>query len=482
MNNHIEDLKALFFNTFNKEVDYIAVLEESGSNRKYYRLKHGDFSAIGVYNLDFKENNAFLIFSRHFAKKEIRVPQIYSEELSKNIYLISDLGDQTLFQYLQKKRKNENNFSESLINIYKKVLNNLIKIQFSVSENFDYSFCYPRAAFDKQSILWDLNYFKYYFLKLAKIHFDEQLLENDFNSLTDFLLEAKASYFLYRDFQSRNIMLCDDKLFFIDYQGGRKGALQYDVASLLYDGKAAIPHKIRELLLDYYVEQLNKKFPQEAKDFKKYYYAFVFIRIMQAMGTYGFRGFYEQKSHFLQSIPYALNNLKWLLNNVQLPIKLPALWNVYHRLVDSEFLKIYQNQNNAQNQILTVNIYSFSYKENIPSDESGNGGGFVFDCRCLPNPGKYEEYKKLTGKDQIVVDNLNDKQEINLFFELTKSIVEFAVKNYIDRKFTNLMVCYGCTGGQHRSVYFAERLQKYLKKNYIVNTKLTHYNEDKWKK
>jgi aminoglycoside/choline kinase family phosphotransferase len=470
----------LFFSTFDKEAQGIAMLEESGSNRKYYRMQHGDFSAIGVYNPDFKENNAFLILSRYFAEKGIGVPEIYSEYLAKDIYLISYLGNQTLFQYLQKTRKNENDFLEPLIDIYKEVLNELLKIQFSISDDFDFSFCYPRAAFDRQSILWDLNYFKYYFLKLAKIHFDEQLLENDFNTLTDFLLNAKASYFLYRDFQSRNIMLRDDKLYFIDYQGGRKGALQYDVASLLYDGKAAIPQKIRELLLDYYVEQLNKKCPQDAKDFKKYYYVFVFIRIMQAMGTYGFRGFYEKKTHFLQSIPYALNNLKWLLDNVQLPIKIPALWNIYHQLVDSDFLKTIQNK--SENQILTVNICSFSYKETIPTDKSGNGGGFVFDCRCLPNPGRYEEYKKLTGKDQIVIDYLNDKQEVNDFFELTKSVVELSVKNYLDRKFTNLMVCYGCTGGQHRSVYFAERLQKYLKENYSLNVELTHHNENKWRK
>jgi len=479
MGNYTDDLKILFFRTFNKEVQNMYLLEESGSNRKYYRMQCGEFSAIGVYNPDLKENNAFLTLSRHFAQKGIPVPKIYSDDLSKNIYLISDLGDQTLFQYLQKMRGKEDDFSESLINIYKEVLNKLLKIQFSVSTNFDYSFCYPRAAFDRQSILWDLNYFKYYFLKLANIHFDEQLLENDFNTLADFLLEAKAAYFLYRDFQSRNIMICEDKLFFIDYQGGRKGALQYDVASLLYDGKANIPQKIRELLLNYYVEQLSENHPQEAKDFKKYYDAFVFIRIMQAMGTYGFRGFYERKTHFLQSIPYALNNLRWLLGNVQLAVEIPTLWNIYHQLLDAESLKIVSNKENACNQILTISIHSFSYKDSIPKDESGNGGGFVFDCRCVPNPGRYAEFKKLTGKDPPTVDYLNDKQEVNDFFDLTKSIVESAVKNYLERKFTHLMVCYGCTGGQHRSVYFAERLQKYLKQNYSVHIEVIHHNK-KW--
>ena len=471
---YTEDLKALFFNTFNKEVQQIMLLEESGSNRKYYRMKHDDFSAIGVYNPDFKENTAFLRFSRHFAAKKIAVPQIYGENLAKNIYLISDLGNQTLFQRLQTLRKNENDFPQEFVPIYKQVLDELLKIQFSVNEDFDYSFCYPRAAFDRQSILWDLNYFKYYFLKLAQVPFDEQLLENDFNTLTNCLLDANTSFFLYRDFQSRNIMICDDKLYFIDYQGGRKGALPYDVASLLYDGKADIPQEIRELLLDYYVEQLQKKSPQEATNFKKYYYAFVFIRIMQAMGTYGFRGFYEKKTHFLQSIPYALKNLQWLLNNVQLPVEIPTLWTVYHQLVSSEFLKTYQKKEQPQNQMLTVRIHSFSYRETIPRDESGNGGGFVFDCRCLPNPGRYEEYKTRTGKDKEVIDYLNDKQEINDFFELTKSIIDIAVKNYLDRQFQHLTVSYGCTGGQHRSVYFAERLQKYLDKNYSVKTELIH--------
>ena len=477
---HTEDLKALFFSTFNKEVQHITLLEESGSNRKYYRMQNGEFSAIGVYNPDLKENNAFLVFSRHFAEKGICVPEIYGENLPQNIYLISDLGSQTLFQFLEKIRENKTDFPQPLIDIYKQVLVRLTKIQFSVTEDFDYSICYPRAAFDRQSILWDLNYFKYYFLKLAQVHFDEQLLENDFNTLTDFLLEANASFFLYRDFQSRNIMICDNELYFIDYQGGRKGALQYDVASLLYDGKANIPQEIRELLLDYYVQQLQEKHPEEAQNFKKYYYAFVFIRIMQAMGTYGFRGFYEKKTHFLQSISYALNNLKWLLNNVQIPIKIPTLWSIYQQLIDSEFLKKYKIQKQPQNQTFTVRIYSFSYRESIPTDESGNGGGFVFDCRCLPNPGRYEEYKKLTGKDQQVIDYLNNMPEINDFFEQTKSIIDIAVKNYLDRQFQHLMVSYGCTGGQHRSVYFAERLQKYLKQTYSIKTEIIHCQSLKW--
>ena len=469
-----EGLQELFFKTFNKEAQHISLLKASGSARKYFRMQSGDFSAIGAYNQDIKENNAFLILSHYFAQKNISVPKIYNDDLTKNIYLISDLGEQTLYGLLVENRENENDFPQTLIETYKQVLSELLKIQFCFEPDFDFSFAYPRAAFDGQSIMWDLNYFKYYFLKLAKVHFDEQLLENDFNTLKDFLLQANSDFFLYRDFQSRNIMICDDKLFFIDYQGGRKGALQYDVASLLYDAKANIPQKIKELLLDYYVEQLAQKYPSEAQNFKKYYYAFVLIRIMQAMGTYGYRGFYENKTHFLQSIPYALRNLEYLLNNVQLPIEIPTLWNIYNQLIDTEHLKQYQFPK------LTVSINSFSYKKSIPTDKNGNGGGFVFDCRCLPNPGRFDQYKNLTGKDQLVIDYLNNEQEINEFFQHSKSIIDMAVKNYIDRGFQYLMINYGCTGGQHRSVYFAERLQKYLKNNYSINTEIKHFNEQDW--
>jgi aminoglycoside/choline kinase family phosphotransferase len=470
MGDHKEDLQKLFFDTFNREVQHIIALEKSGSNRKYYRMQHGDFSAIGAYNENERENKAFLTLSRHFLDKNICVPKVYSADLSRNIYLISDLGNQTLYSLLCETRKDDNDFPKSLIDTYKQTLDSLLDIQLSVCRDFDFSFCYPRAAFDRQSILWDLNYFKYYFLKLAHIQFDEQLLETDFHTLADFLLEADASFFLYRDFQSRNIMICNNTLYFIDYQGGRKGALQYDVASLLYDGKASIPQDIRELLVNYYVEQLHQKRPKEAADFKRYYYAFVFIRIMQAMGTYGFRGFYEQKRHFLQSIPYALKNLKWLLDNIQLPIEIPALWNIYHQLIESKSLRQYGDPT------LKISINSFSYRDGIPLDQSGHGGGFVFDCRCLPNPGREDKYKSLTGKDKEVIAFMDDKAEVNSFFEHLSSIIDMAVRNYTDRQFQHLMVSFGCTGGQHRSVYFAERLQKYLHKNYSVDTELKHYN------
>jgi len=476
MSNHMEDLKKLFFETFQKEATQMSLLEASGSARRYYRMQCDDLSVMGVYNEDKKENQAFLEFSRHFEEKGIHVPAILNENLDKNIYLIQDLGNQTLYQLLCETRQVADDFPESLITLYKQALEGLLNIQLYGGQDLNYNLCYPRAAFDRQSIMWDLNYFKYYFLKLAKIGFDEQLLENDFNTLTDFLLKTETSFFLYRDFQSRNIMIHDDKLYFIDYQGGRKGALQYDVASLLYDGKANIPQHIRDLLLDYYIGLLEKAAPTQATDFKEYYYAFVLIRIMQAMGSYGFRGFYEKKTHFLQSIPYALKNLQWILDNVKLSVEIPTLWQLFHQLIHAESLKAYSIP------ALKVSIYSFSYKKAFPADESGNGGGFVFDCRCLPNPGRYDKYKSMTGKDKDVIDYLSEQSEVNQFFEYVTSIVGMAVDNYTHRNFQHLMVSFGCTGGQHRSVYFAERLSQYLKKNHAIEVQLHHCMQNMWNK
>jgi len=353
-------------------------------------------------------------------------------------------------------------------------LDELLKIQFSGNNNFDYSLCYPRDSFDKQSIAWDLNYFKYYFLKLAHIPFDENLLEKDFKTLTHFLLEADSNFFLYRDFQSRNIMLYENKLYFIDYQGGRKGALQYDVASLLYDAKADIPQTVREELLNYYVEQLQKKLPEQAAEFKKYYYGFVLIRIMQAMGSYGFRGFYERKPHFLQSIPYALKNLKFVLSNTEFPIEIRHLWHVLSQLIHSETLQQYAKPK------LTATINSFSYKNAHPVDSTENGGGFVFDCRCLPNPGRYEQYHSLTGKDDAIIAYLEKENAVKQYFEYVKQLVDMAIKNYMERGFEHLLISFGCTGGKHRSVYFAEKMQKYINQTYMVNTQLKHLMEDYW--
>ena len=466
----IDSLRTLFTQTFSQPPLSIKELSASGSNRRYFRMLGKGFTIIGAYNKDFKENQAFIGFSKHFHAQGFAVPEVLAEDVNNYIYLLSDLGDETLYSY----RCKFNEFTSELIQTYKEALKNLLAFQTRGSQGLDYSLCYPRNAFDRQSIYWDLNYFKYYFLKLAHISFDEQLLENDFELFTNFLLEAKADFFLFRDFQSRNIMLHNNKLFFIDYQGGRKGALPYDVASLLYDGKAAIPQNIREELLEYYIQQLTNAKVWDAALFRKYYYAFVLVRIMQAMGSYGYRGFYERKEHFLQSIPFALKNLQWILENVQLPLQLPSLWKVFEQLVQSDKLQ------SLKQVKLKIDIHSFSYKKGYPEDSSGNGGGFVFDCRCLPNPGRQEAFVHLTGQDNEVIHFLEKEREVILFFEHIKSIVDMAVKNYLDRDFSHLSISFGCTGGQHLSVYFAEKLSNYLLGKYPVTTSVHHNAEKNW--
>ncbi len=462
-------LMELFTQWSGEQVQSISTLPASGSYREYIRISSANKSAMGVYNADKKENAAYLGFSDHFLNKQLKVPEIYSRNEEECIYLIEDLGSTTLFDYLEKMRM-EDRFSSDLLDIYKKTVRELVKFQIYGGKDLDYNLCYPRKAFDRQSMHWDLSYFKYYFLKLAQIPFDEQTLEDDFNTLMDYLLAADQEYFLYRDFQSRNIMVKNGEPWFIDFQGGRKGALHYDLASLLYDGKADLPNPVREQLFDEYLLELKQHIEVDPQEFKNQYTAFVYIRIMQAMGAYGFRGFYEKKEHFLKSIPYALKNISYLLENHALPINIPELTNVLHSLIESEKLK----QINA----LTVTINSFSYKRGIPFDMSGNGGGFVFDCRAIHNPGRYPEYKHVTGKDPEVIDFFANEPEMHEFLDDVYSIVSKSVEKYISRGFKHLMVNFGCTGGQHRSVYSAENLARYLKEKYAVSIQLRHIEQE----
>jgi len=392
------NLENLYLTWSGEKAEIIEPLPAHGSSREYYRIKGEATKAIGVYNEDRSENVAFLEFSKHFHHGGLPVPQIYADDISKNIYLEEDLGDETLYSYLTKIREKED-FSEKIIGVYENVVTMLPRFQIVGAKDLDYSVCYPRHSFDKQSMMWDLNYFKYYFLKLAKIPFDEQKLEDDFEKFTEFLLSADRDYFLYRDFQSRNVMLVDGLPYFIDYQGGRKGALHYDLASLLYDAKADIPQEVRNHLLEKYINALNDYVSVDKDSFVEYYNGYVYIRIMQALGAYGFRGFYERKSHFLKSVPYAIRNLEILLQTVRLPVELPALVEAWGKLVRSTFLR----QLGDVDLRLTARIQSFSYKRGIPWDDRGHGGGFVFDCRALPNPGRYPEYANSTGNDQDVI-------------------------------------------------------------------------------
>ena len=464
--------KKLYSSLFNEDCISIQEMPRSGSYREYYRLKgESGKTVIGVYNEDRKENIAFLSFCRHFRAHGLSVPEIFAEDLDNNMYLQEDLGDQTLYAYLTDVYKN-GIFPQGLIDLYKEILEELPKFQLLAGKTLDFSKCYPRYRFDRQSIMWDLNYFKYYFLKLAKIPFDEQELENDFNRFADYLLETDCEHFLYRDYQSRNIMLMDDKPIFIDFQGGRYGALQYDVASILYDAKADIPQHIRDMLFEYYLDILEKYYKVDRQEFTKYYHAYVLVRIMQAMGAYGFRGFYEKKQHFLKSVPYAIENIRYLLENMNLPIEVPALMKVLQKITEQKKLMKYGRTDSEK---LTLDISSFSYKRGIPDDTSGNGGGFVFDCRGYNNPGRYEEYKQLNGKDKSVIKFLEEKTEIGSFLEHAKAMVEPNVDNYVKRKFTHLSVNFGCTGGQHRSVYCAVKMAEYFKERDDIIVNLNHF-------
>jgi len=465
----MEVLKGLFERHFKAPAEEVKPLQGQlgGSGRTIVRLTGGASSAIGILYGVREENVAFLEFSRHFRRKGLPVPEIYGEDLSQGAYLEEDLGDTTLFEYLSAHRVGETIAPEA-VEAYRKVVALLPRFQVEAARDLNYKVCYPRASFDRQSIAWDLNYFKYYFLRLAGVPFNEQALEADFSRLTKFLLGAPHEYFLYRDFQSRNVMLRDGQPFFLDYQGGRRGALQYD-------GKADLPTALRQELLDCYLDCLGGFIDLKRDAFMEHYYAYVYVRILQALGAYGFRGFYERKAHFLQSVPYALKNLQWLAANVKLPIALPALMDALGSLSSSEKLQGLAAPANE----LTVRIFSFSFHRELPADESGNGGGFVFDARSLPNPGREERFRLLTGKDAAVKEYLEREESVGHFLANAIALVDASVGAYQRRGFSNLMVSFGCTGGQHRSVYLAEQLAKHLRRSAGVNVVVRHVELEK---
>jgi len=472
----LDVLKELFQQHFHAAPTHIQPLqgELGGSGRKIIRLANDRVSAVGVLHNGREENVAFLEFSKHFRRHLLPVPGIYGEDLDHGAYLEEDLGDTSLFEFLSRNRSGDD-IAPAVVDAYRKSVGVLPRFQVEAARDFDYSFCYPIASFDRQSITWDLNYCKYYFLRLAGIPFNERALENDFDLLTDFLLEAPRDYFLYRDFQSRNIMLRDGLPYFVDYQGGRKGALQYDIASLLFDAKADLPPDLRQRLLDHYLNALSTFIDLDREAFLRYYYGFVYVRIMQALGAYGYRGFFERKVHFLQSVPYALKNIRWLLHNAQLPIELPTLLGAFQSMLASEKLQSIAFE--ADN--LVVRIFSFSFHHELPKDEAGNGGGFVFDGRGLPNPGREERFKSLTGQDPPVIDYLNQQESVHQYLASVFTLIDATVDNFQHRGFKNLMVSFGCTGGQHRSVYLAEQLAKHLRGRSGVEVGIRHLELEK---
>ena len=447
----------------------ILPLPEAGSYRKYYRLSGQHKHAIGVFSPDTKETEAFISFTNHFRQIGLNVPEIYAFDQVSNCYLISDLGDLSLLDHLERNRVDGRPSAETL-ELYRQAIAGLPRFQVDAARNLDFSVCYPSGEFDGRSMRWDLNYFKYYFLRLLKVPFNEAALEDDFDRLIMYLLQSGSSFFMYRDFQARNILIHEDKPWFIDYQGGRRGPLQYDLASLLFQVKASLPYDFRSEMLYWYLQNLKKYIHIDEQKFIDDYHGFVLIRLLQVMGAYGFRGYFERRAHFLQSIPYAVENLRWLLANVKFRIEMPELMKALNGISKTD---IYIPES-PEADTLTVSVNSFSFKNGSPPDYSGNGGGFIFDCRALPNPGRYDHYKKFTGLDESVIQFLDREPSVAKFLQYVYKIVDQSIMEYRRRGFSNLQVNFGCTGGQHRSVFCASRLAAYLEENSSIKVNVYH--------
>lgn len=451
----------------------VTELPSSGSNRRYFRLtgQDGEASLIGVIGTCIPENEAFLYMADHFAQQELPVPRVLAVSDDRMAYLQTDLGDQLLFNAIEKGRVT-NSFSANEKELLVKTICLLVDVQFRGARGFDFTNCYPAQRFDERSIMWDLNYFKYCFLKATGLDFDESRLEDDFQRMSAILMKSSDSgTFMYRDFQSRNVMIKGGEPWLIDFQGGRMGPYYYDVASFLWQAKAGFPQSLRDELIGHYIEALHRYIDVDVAQFLATLRHFVLFRTMQVLGAYGFRGYFEKKPHFMQSVPFALANLRELLKT---PFgEYPYLTETLKRLVN---LKQFSDQ--LHKRALTVRVMSFAYKKGIPDDTSGNGGGFVFDCRAVNNPGKYERYKPFTGLDRPVIEFLEKDGEILTFLDHCYALVDASVKRYKERGFTNLMVCFGCTGGQHRSVYAAQHLAERLNRKFNVKVELVHREQN----
>ncbi|MCF8360424.1 MAG: phosphotransferase [Prolixibacteraceae bacterium] len=478
--NHTYNLKiltTLYRKTFNNLPAAVEKIPRSGSDRVYFRMRNGNHSTLGAFNPDVNENEAFFSFSKTFSEAGINVPEILAISTCRKYYLLTDLGTETLAGLILTAGSSgltEN--QRSPLCLLKKAITGLLKLQLAGANKIDFSKCWPRDAFDRQSIMWDLNYFKYNFLKLTGITFNEQALDDDFKALADFLLQAPSDYFMYRDFQPANIMVVGNEPWFIDYQGGRKGSLQYDLASLLYSPKTKLNETQRDVLLGFYLNQLQTSGTIKPETFLTHFYAFVLMRILQALGAYGFRGIFQQKPNFKKSIPVALSNLKTLLKSGKTGIELPEIERVIHLAGNMPEFRNYD----IPAGILTVRVISFSFKNRIPEDPSGNGGGFVFDCRGLPNPGRMKEFSNQNGLDPEVINYLEQFPEVKQFQENARNAVKSTINNYLVRGFNHLCISFGCTGGQHRSVYQAKSFAGWLKNTFPVNVILEHANKKHW--
>ncbi len=479
MEKALTTIEALAAEYFKNPPDSIQLLPQSGSDRRYFRVSEGEKSVIATFNLNKQENNTFIFFTNHFHRQGLAVPEILSVDESGTAYLQTDLGDTSLLMTLETE-----GFTDNVKQIFHDSLSELARLQVLGDSGMDYSQCLTAREFGRQAILSDLLYFKYYFLDTLQRPYDKQALIDDFEALANYLTHTEYKFFMFRDFQSRNIMLKDGKPFFIDYQGGMKGAPQYDVASMLWQARANLNDQWKEELLVSYMNSLDQYLPRpmNREVFKNQYYGYVLIRLLQVLGAYGFRGLFERKAHFLASIPLALRNLKWFVENRPLGIIVPEFRKVLDLVVSEEIIERFTSPKADEQTPLTIYINSFSYKQNgYPQDDSENGGGFVFDCRGILNPGRVEEYKTQSGKEKDVIDYLEQRTRMPEFLNSVFDIVDINVEDYLKRGFERLMINFGCTGGQHRSVYAAEQTARHLRNKYKVKTVLKHMNEENWK-
>ncbi len=464
----MEILKKLFTQYTGTEVQDCHRLTAAGSGRIYYRMQNSNTSLIGVIGESAEENNAFIKIAQQLKACNAPVPEVVAVDKEMIHYLQTDLGDTTLYDLMAPCRKS-GVWEEKIIEILSATIRQLALIQVEGDRLIDYSICYPTTTLDSRSILMDLNYWKYCFLKATGIIFNENLLQDDFEYLAQILLNTQPLGFMYRDFQSRNIMIHNGQPYFIDFQGGRKGAVYYDVASFLWQARAQYPASLRDRLTDVYIDALRKYYPDiTPQQFKENLDVWILFRTLQVLGAYGFRGYYERKELFLQSIPQAIEIIRTLLQKGAVA-PYPTLQSILHQVCQ---LPPYNKHDNRTT--LCITIYSFSYKKGLPTDETGNGGGFIFDCRAIHNPGRYAEYANLTGRDASVIDFLEKDGEILTFLTHAYTLVDASVERYLRRGFTHLHVSFGCTGGQHRSVYSAEAMAHHLHSKYNVEVKLIH--------
>jgi len=468
-------ISSLFAAFKNAKEDRIEKLPQSGSDRIYFRIYAGNETYIATHNINIRENETFFYFSHHFKTAGLPMPTIYAVNEDKTIYLQEDLGTESLLDKLEQHGHTDHTYA-----LYKQTLLQLAKVQILGDQGLDYEQCLTAKEFGKQAILSDLLYFKYYFVDTLKVPYDKQAMLNDFETLSSYLSNSDEKFFLFRDFQSRNVIVSNEQVHFIDFQGGMKGALQYDVASLLWQAKANLSEDWKDRLLDGYIDEvellLNKKMDRGL--FLSQYNGYVLIRLLQVLGAYGFRGLFERKAHFLTSIPLALRNLKFFLEHKQIGLLTPEFDKILTLVVSDEIIARFETVKADEHTPLVVRIFSFSYKKQLPVDDTENGGGFLFDMRGILNPGRFAEFKHLTGRDKEVKDFLEQRTKMPEFLNSVFDVVDISVEDFIKRGFSNLLVGFGCTGGQHRSVYAADALARHLKNKFGVKTEVSHLVQD----